>query len=98
LPYGRFSTRTTNFRAETGPWWHCSTLVIVGHFEALAKSPFATLGAHAHPATAGFPRSKLPVTDTLADAAIGVPFYRDLAVADIRRIADAIVSSLAISG
>jgi hypothetical protein len=35
-----------NFRAETALWWHCSTLVIVGHFEALAKSPFATLSAH----------------------------------------------------
>jgi hypothetical protein len=55
-------------------------------------------GAHAHPATVGFLRNKLPVTDILADAAIGVPFYRDLEVADIRHIADAIVSSLAISG
>jgi dTDP-4-amino-4,6-dideoxygalactose transaminase len=49
-------------------------------------------GAHAHPATAGFPRQPLPNTDVLAHAAIGLPFYRDLATDDIRRIADAIRS------
>jgi dTDP-4-amino-4,6-dideoxygalactose transaminase len=47
-------------------------------------------GAHAHRATAGFPRQALPNTGALAHAAIGLPFYRDLATDDIRRIADVI--------
>jgi dTDP-4-amino-4,6-dideoxygalactose transaminase len=49
-------------------------------------------GAHAHQATDGFPRQALPNTEALAQAAIGLPFYRDLATADIRRIADVIRS------
>lgn len=50
-------------------------------------------GAHAHPATADYPRSQLPATEALAHAAIGVPFHRDLADADIRRIADVILAA-----
>ncbi len=55
-------------------------------------------GAHTHPATAAYPRSQLPVTEALAHAAIGLPFYRDLAAADIRRIADVVLSVIAILG
>ena len=35
-------------------------------------------GAHAHPATASFPRTALPATDTLARSTLAVPFYRDI--------------------
>jgi dTDP-4-amino-4,6-dideoxygalactose transaminase len=49
-------------------------------------------GAHAHPATAAYPRSSLPVTEELAQTAIGVPLYRDLAAGDIQRVADALLS------
>jgi dTDP-4-amino-4,6-dideoxygalactose transaminase len=44
-------------------------------------------GAHAHPFTAWFPRTPLPVTETLAEATIGLPFYRDLQSTAIERIA-----------
>ena len=52
-------------------------------------------GAHVHPATATCPRSMLPVTEALSHSTIGVPFYRDLAATDIRRIADVILSAVA---
>jgi dTDP-4-amino-4,6-dideoxygalactose transaminase len=63
--------------------------------QALAASGIDTRrwwgdGAHAHPATAAYPRSRLPVSEALARTAIGVPFYRDLAISDVQRIADAI--------
>lgn len=48
-------------------------------------------GAHAHPATASFPRSSLPVTTELARTTIGVPFYRDLGALGIRRICEVIL-------
>ena len=54
-------------------------------------------GAHVHPATEALPRTRLPVTEALARAEIGVPFYRDLAANDIRRVADVVVSALAVS-
>jgi dTDP-4-amino-4,6-dideoxygalactose transaminase len=54
-------------------------------------------GAHAHPATAACPRRPLPHTEALAHAAIGLPFYRGLAAADIQRIADIVLSAGAVS-
>jgi dTDP-4-amino-4,6-dideoxygalactose transaminase len=47
-------------------------------------------GAHAHSATAHFPRAAAPVTDGLANSTIGVPFYRDLDIAKIQQIADCV--------
>jgi dTDP-4-amino-4,6-dideoxygalactose transaminase len=47
-------------------------------------------GAHAHPATAQFPRAGVPVTEGLARSTIGVPFYRDLDLGTIQRIADSV--------
>ena len=52
-------------------------------------------GAHAHPATAGFPRTPLPVTERLANSTIGVPCYRDLAPATIDRIVDIVRAAIA---
>lgn len=49
-------------------------------------------GSHAHPATAGCPRTELPVTSALASATIGLPFFRDLAAPDVRRIVDVVLS------
>jgi dTDP-4-amino-4,6-dideoxygalactose transaminase len=49
-------------------------------------------GSHSHPATAACPRTALPVTAAFAQAAVGLPFYRDLAADDIQRIADVVLS------
>jgi dTDP-4-amino-4,6-dideoxygalactose transaminase len=50
-------------------------------------------GAHAHPATAAFPRASLPATEALAHSTIAVPFFRDLGPADIRRVAECVLSA-----
>jgi dTDP-4-amino-4,6-dideoxygalactose transaminase len=47
-------------------------------------------GAHAHPVTAQLPRTRLPVTESLAGSTIGVPFYRDLERSVIDRVAERI--------
>jgi dTDP-4-amino-4,6-dideoxygalactose transaminase len=52
------------------------------------------LGAHAHPATAHHPRTSLPVTEMLAKSTIGVPFYRDLALGAISKIARMVRTTL----
>jgi dTDP-4-amino-4,6-dideoxygalactose transaminase len=49
-------------------------------------------GAHDHPATHRFPRSSLSVTETLARSTIGLPFYRDLELSAIGRIAECVHS------
>ncbi len=45
-------------------------------------------GAHAHPPTARFPRTALPVTGMLANSTIAVPLYRDLGSAEIKNIVE----------
>jgi dTDP-4-amino-4,6-dideoxygalactose transaminase len=50
-------------------------------------------GAHAHRATAALPRAALPATETLAQSTLAVPFYRDLAPAQIARIADVVLAA-----
>jgi len=47
-------------------------------------------GAHAHPATATFPRTTMPGTDWLARSTLAVPFYRDINAAEISRIAEVV--------
>jgi dTDP-4-amino-4,6-dideoxygalactose transaminase len=51
-------------------------------------------GAHLQPATAQFPRAALPVTETLADSTFAVPFYRDLGLDEIGRIADVVLAAV----
>jgi dTDP-4-amino-4,6-dideoxygalactose transaminase len=51
-------------------------------------------GAHAHPATASFPRTALPVTDALAQSTLAVPFSRDMAAAEIGRVADVVLAAV----
>lgn len=43
-------------------------------------------GCHRQPALAGCPRTALPVTEALADSALGLPFHTDVTPADIDRI------------
>lgn len=44
-------------------------------------------GAHLHPATAGYPRTALPVTERLAEASLAAPFWRDLPSSAIETVA-----------
>jgi dTDP-4-amino-4,6-dideoxygalactose transaminase len=50
-------------------------------------------GAHKHPATASFPRALLPATDGLASSTLAVPLYRDICVASITRVAEAVLAA-----
>lgn len=50
-------------------------------------------GAHAHPATAAFPRMSLPATQALANSTIAIPFFRDLGSDEIRRVAECVLSA-----
>ena len=45
-------------------------------------------GAHAHRATAAFPRTALPATAALAKTTLALPFYRDLTPREIQRVAE----------
>lgn len=45
-------------------------------------------GAHAHPVTAAYPRTVVPVTERLVDSTIGLPFFRDLDIRSIERIVE----------
>jgi dTDP-4-amino-4,6-dideoxygalactose transaminase len=49
-------------------------------------------GAHAHPATAQFPRAPLPVTEALAGSTFAVPFYRGLASTEIQSVCNAMLA------
>lgn len=50
-------------------------------------------GAHAHPATASFPRAAVPVTDTLARSTLAAPFYRDINATEIGRVAEVVLAA-----
>jgi dTDP-4-amino-4,6-dideoxygalactose transaminase len=43
-------------------------------------------GAHLHPSTARYPRTALPVTESLAKSTLSVPFYRDLGQREIETV------------
>ena len=47
-------------------------------------------GAHAHRATAGFPRDRLPATEALARSTIALPFFRGLELSQIQRVVEAL--------
>ena len=51
-------------------------------------------GAHAHPATANYPRTPLPVTEALANSTIGLPFYRDIESVTIGQVARILYATL----
>jgi dTDP-4-amino-4,6-dideoxygalactose transaminase len=88
------------FQDGFGESWIASTCVIrlmgVGLAEAEAITGEAGAetrrwwgrGAHAHPATAAFPRTPVSVTEQLAESTIGLPFFRDLGAGEIRQIGE----------
>jgi dTDP-4-amino-4,6-dideoxygalactose transaminase len=53
-------------------------------------------GAHSHPAAAEFPRSSLTVTAALSRSTFAVPFYRDLAITDVNKIADILLATTSV--
>jgi dTDP-4-amino-4,6-dideoxygalactose transaminase len=99
--YRRALARSNRVRLQDGfgESWVSSTCVLrvadsaaARIEEALATAAIETRrwwgkGAHVHPATAHFSKAPLPVTETLAEATIGVPFYRDLGADEIQRVA-----------
>ncbi len=92
------------FQEGFGQSWIASTCVLnlvdssaTRAETALAKVGIETRrwwgqGAHAHPATAKFPRTRLPATEALAHSTLGVPFYRDLEPAQIQNVVDTILT------
>jgi dTDP-4-amino-4,6-dideoxygalactose transaminase len=88
------------FQAGFGESWIASTCVIsVAGSEAmriantLERAGVETRrwwgdGAHAHRATAAFPRASLPVTEALATSTLALPFFRGLTSHEIRRVAE----------
>jgi dTDP-4-amino-4,6-dideoxygalactose transaminase len=50
-------------------------------------------GAHAHRATASFPRTAVPTTDALARSTLAVPFYRDIGAAEISSVAEFVLAA-----
>lgn len=61
---------------------------------ALSRQGVTTLrwwgnGCHRHPAYANCPRDPLPVTDTIAPRAIGLPFWREMTASQVERVCEA---------
>jgi dTDP-4-amino-4,6-dideoxygalactose transaminase len=50
-------------------------------------------GAHAHAATAAFPRTSLKVTESLAATSLGLPFFRDLGRSDADRVVERLLAA-----
>jgi dTDP-4-amino-4,6-dideoxygalactose transaminase len=87
------------FQEGFGQSWIASTCVVhVANSDALQIA--ATLeaagvetrrwwgdGAHAHRATAAYPRPALPNTTALAKTTLALPFFRDLTTREIQRVA-----------
>jgi dTDP-4-amino-4,6-dideoxygalactose transaminase len=88
-----------------GERWVSSTCVVsvearvhAKALEALAAAGIETRqwwgdGAHRHPATAAFPRARLPVTEHLARSTLGLPIYPDLGIDHVRHIAATLVAA-----
>jgi dTDP-4-amino-4,6-dideoxygalactose transaminase len=51
-------------------------------------------GAHEHPATASFPRTAVPATKALAQSTLAVPFYRDIGVTEIGKVAEVVLAAV----
>ena len=50
-------------------------------------------GAHSQPATAEFPRARLPVTENLARSTFGLPFYQDLQEDQVQHIVATLIAA-----
>lgn len=55
-------------------------------------------GCHRSPAFADLPRTALPVTEALAETTLGLPFWADMTVVEIDRVAGALKAALAGAG
>jgi dTDP-4-amino-4,6-dideoxygalactose transaminase len=86
-----------------GETWVSSTCIVSVdegvHAEALQELADAGIetrlwwgrGAHNQPATAGFPRTSLPVTEHLAKSTFGLPIFPDLEEDQVRHIAATLI-------
>lgn len=54
------------------------------------------VGCHRHPSCAGYPRTALPVTESLADRVLGLPFFTDMTDSEVERVVDALAAELEI--
>jgi dTDP-4-amino-4,6-dideoxygalactose transaminase len=52
------------------------------------------LGCHTHPAFANLPRTELPVTAALAGSVIGLPYYADMTLDEVDRLAVALIAAV----
>jgi dTDP-4-amino-4,6-dideoxygalactose transaminase len=94
-----------NLQPGFGEAWVSSTCIVsvdervsARSQQALAAAGFETrmwwgMGTHTQPATAAFPRARLPVTESLARSTFGVPFYQDLPKHQVRHIAATLIAA-----
>ena len=94
-----------NLQPGFGEAWVSSTCIVsvdervhAKALQALAVAGIETHlwwggGAHSQPATAAFPRARLPVTEKLARSTFGLPFYQDLAKNQVRHIAATLIAA-----
>jgi dTDP-4-amino-4,6-dideoxygalactose transaminase len=94
-----------NFQDGFGEHWVSSTCLL--HFAGANAGRIAVAldedgvetrrwwgkGAHAHPATAAFPRTSLVATETLAETTIAIPFYRDLSESDATYVTERLLAA-----
>jgi dTDP-4-amino-4,6-dideoxygalactose transaminase len=52
------------------------------------------LGCHVQPAFANLPRTALPVTAALAGSVIGLPYYADMTLGEVDRVASAVIAAV----
>ncbi|MFA6963990.1 DegT/DnrJ/EryC1/StrS family aminotransferase [Bosea sp. (in: a-proteobacteria)] len=100
------STNAVRLQQGFGDDWIANTLTVelpdgtgdrVAHLLAVAgidTRHWWGQGAHAHKATSAFPRAELPVTERLATSTLGLPFYVDMPLDDIDRVAAEVLRGL----
>jgi dTDP-4-amino-4,6-dideoxygalactose transaminase len=98
---------SNRFRFQTGfgETWVASTCVVTVEdagaacmANALAAAEIDSRrwwedGAHAHPASKGFPVAALSATPTLSNSTLALPFYRDLRPIEIQRVVNCVMSA-----
>ncbi len=55
-------------------------------------------GCHTSPAFANLPRTDLPVTDSLAGSVLGLPYYAQMSLGEVDRLASALIAALKAEG
>ena len=95
-----------NLQAGFGETWVSSTCIVsVGEAvharaqQALAAAGIETRlwwgnGAHNQPATAEFPRARLPATENLAKSTFGLPFYQDLKEDQVQHVVATLMAAV----